>query len=98
MGRTPFHAPRHRTRTPCHQALGRQLPLRPCHRNQRTLPPRPGQVHPLPPRPLLQIPPRLQRPCPSPRPGRLHPRLHHPHRHLVHPPHPRHQRTTRHHP
>ena len=33
MGRTSFHVTRHRTRTPRHQALGRQLPLRPGYRN-----------------------------------------------------------------
>jgi hypothetical protein len=86
VGRTPFPNPRHRTRIPPHQTLGRKLTLRLRRRTQRTLLPRPGQMH-------LQKASKFlcllgkQQPRPIlPQPDRLHSRLHHSHRHLVHPP------------
>src|ERR1039458_1413112 len=51
-------------------------------------------MHPLPAPPLLRLHHLLQPRHLPPRPARLLRRPRHPHRHLVHPPHPRHQPPT----
>src|SRR5580700_6011900 len=62
----------------------------------RPLPPHPGQMHRLPPRQLLQMPPRPQRHPLHPRPNRPLRRLRNPRRYLLHPPPRRHPPPTRH--
>src|SRR5579863_945528 len=91
VGGAAFHGPRRRTRTARRQALGRQLPLRPSRRLRRTLPPHSDQMHPVQAPAFLRLHHLLQPRPLHPRPTRLHRRVCHPRRRLVHPPHPSHQ-------
>jgi hypothetical protein len=77
---------------------GETAPLRHRHRPPRPLPSRSSQVHHLQAQQLLRLHHLLQPRRLQPRPTRLLRRPGNPRRHLVHPPHPRHQQPTRHSP